>query len=39
MKIILTHEQADFDGLASQLGAHLLDKTSQGWYAFNRGLG
>jgi tRNA nucleotidyltransferase (CCA-adding enzyme) len=25
MKIILTHEQADFDGLASQLGAHLID--------------
>ncbi len=27
MKIILTHEQADFDALASQLAAHLLDET------------
>lgn len=26
MRIILTHEQADFDALASLLGAHLLDK-------------
>ncbi|MFN2146021.1 MAG: CBS domain-containing protein, partial [Anaerolineales bacterium] len=26
MKIILTHEQADFDALASLLGAHLLDE-------------
>lgn len=26
MQIILTHEQADFDALASLLGAHLLDK-------------
>jgi tRNA nucleotidyltransferase (CCA-adding enzyme) len=26
MKIILTHEQADFDALASQLGAYLLDE-------------
>jgi tRNA nucleotidyltransferase (CCA-adding enzyme) len=28
MKIILTHEQTDFDGLASLLGAYLLDNTS-----------
>jgi len=28
MKIILTHEQADFDALASLLGAHLLDEFS-----------
>ena len=28
MKIILTHEQTDFDGLASLLGAHLLDEES-----------
>ena len=27
MRIILTHEQADFDALASMLGAHLLDET------------
>src|SRR4030067_1348550 len=27
MKIILTHEQADFDALASLLGAYLLDQT------------
>jgi tRNA nucleotidyltransferase (CCA-adding enzyme) len=26
MRIILTHEQADFDALASLLGAHLLDE-------------
>jgi tRNA nucleotidyltransferase (CCA-adding enzyme) len=26
MQIILTHEQADFDALASMLGAHLLDR-------------
>ena len=26
MHIILTHEQADFDALASLLGAHLLDE-------------
>jgi len=28
MKIILTHEQADFDAIASLLGAYLLDETS-----------
>ncbi len=28
MHIILTHEQADFDALASQLGAHLLDESA-----------
>lgn len=28
MKIILTHEQADFDAMASLLGAHLLDDAS-----------
>ena len=28
MRIILTHEQTDFDGLASLLGAHLMDETS-----------
>ena len=28
MHIILTHEQADFDALASQLGAYLLDDSS-----------
>lgn len=28
MRIILTHEQADFDALASLLGAHLVDETS-----------
>jgi tRNA nucleotidyltransferase (CCA-adding enzyme) len=28
MRIILTHEQADFDALASLLGAHLVDKSS-----------
>lgn len=28
MQIILTHEQADFDALASQLGAYLLDNES-----------
>ena len=27
-RIILTHEQTDFDGLASLLGAHLLDETA-----------
>ncbi|MDZ7843668.1 MAG: CBS domain-containing protein [Anaerolineales bacterium] len=27
MDIILTHERTDFDGLASLLGAHLLDKS------------
>ena len=27
MRIILTHEQADFDALASMLGAYLLDET------------
>ena len=27
MKIILTHEQADFDAIASLLGAYLLDET------------
>ena len=26
MRVILTHEQADLDALASLLGAHLLDK-------------
>ena len=26
MRLILTHEQADFDALASLLGAHLLDE-------------
>jgi tRNA nucleotidyltransferase (CCA-adding enzyme) len=29
MQIILTHEQADFDALASLLGAHLVDESSQ----------
>jgi len=29
MHIILTHEQADFDALASLLGAHLVDESSQ----------
>ena len=29
LHIILTHEQADFDALASLLGAHLLDETAQ----------
>ncbi len=28
MKIILTHEQTDFDALASMLGAYLLDETA-----------
>jgi hypothetical protein len=28
MRIILTHEQADFDALASLLGAYLVDNTS-----------
>ena len=28
MKLILTHEQADFDALASMLGTHLLDPSS-----------
>ena len=28
MRIILTHEQADFDALASLLGAYLLDETA-----------
>jgi tRNA nucleotidyltransferase (CCA-adding enzyme) len=28
MRIILTHEQADFDALASLLGAHLVDEAS-----------
>jgi tRNA nucleotidyltransferase (CCA-adding enzyme) len=28
MKIILTHEQADFDAIASMLGAYLLDEQS-----------
>ncbi|MFC2028543.1 CBS domain-containing protein [Chloroflexota bacterium] len=28
MRLILTHEQADFDALASLLGAYLLDETS-----------
>ncbi|HEX9091501.1 MAG TPA: DHHA1 domain-containing protein, partial [Anaerolineales bacterium] len=28
MRIILTHEQADFDALASMLGAYLLDETA-----------
>lgn len=29
MRIILTHEQADFDALASLLGAHLLDEAAR----------
>lgn len=29
MRIILTHEQADFDALASMLGAYLLDDSAQ----------
>lgn len=28
MRIILTHEQADFDAIASLLGAHLVDETA-----------
>lgn len=28
MRVILTHEQADFDALAAMLGAYLLDETS-----------
>ena len=28
MRIILTHEQADFDALASLLGAYLLDESA-----------
>jgi tRNA nucleotidyltransferase (CCA-adding enzyme) len=28
MRIVLTHEQTDFDGLASLLGAHLLDEAA-----------
>ena len=28
MHLILTHEQADFDAVASQLGAHLLNETA-----------
>jgi tRNA nucleotidyltransferase (CCA-adding enzyme) len=28
MRIILTHEQTDFDGLASLLGAHLIDEAA-----------
>jgi tRNA nucleotidyltransferase (CCA-adding enzyme) len=28
MRIILTHEQADFDAIASMLGAHLLDDSA-----------
>lgn len=28
MQIILTHEQADFDALASMLGAHILDESA-----------
>jgi len=28
MRIILTHEQTDFDGIASLLGAHKLDETA-----------
>ena len=28
MHIILTHEQADFDALASLLGAYLMDETA-----------
>lgn len=28
MRIILTHEQADFDALASLMGAHLLDEST-----------
>ncbi len=28
MHVILTHEQADFDAVASQLGAHLLNETA-----------
>lgn len=28
MRLILTHEQADFDALASMLGAYLLDETA-----------
>ncbi len=28
MRIILTHEQTDFDGIASLLGAHLLDRSA-----------
>jgi tRNA nucleotidyltransferase (CCA-adding enzyme) len=28
MKLILTHEQADFDALASSYGAHLLDESA-----------
>jgi len=29
MKVILTHEQADFDALASAYGAWLLDESAQ----------
>jgi tRNA nucleotidyltransferase (CCA-adding enzyme) len=29
MRIVLTHEQADFDALASMLGAYLVDSTAQ----------
>jgi tRNA nucleotidyltransferase (CCA-adding enzyme) len=28
MRIILTHEQADFDAIASLLGAYLLDESA-----------
>ena len=28
MRVILTHEQADFDAVASQLGAWFLDRSS-----------
>ena len=28
MQLIMTHEQADFDALASLLGVYLLDNTS-----------
>jgi tRNA nucleotidyltransferase (CCA-adding enzyme) len=28
MRIILTHEQTDFDGIASLLGAHLIDRNA-----------
>ena len=28
MRIILTHEQTDFDGIASVLGAYLIDRNA-----------
>ena len=39
MRLIMTHEQADLDALASLLGAHLLDPESYALLPRHYGLG